>query len=86
MVEIARVLHSGAGIVILDEPTSALSPPETLRLLDLMRRMRDAGTGLVFVSHFIEDVIAVCDRVTVLRNGRRIATLDTARQRRRRHR
>jgi ribose transport system ATP-binding protein len=77
MVEIARVVHSGAEIVILDEPTSALSPPETQRLLELMRRMRDAGTGLVFVSHFVEDVIAVCDRVTVLRNGRRIDTRPT---------
>jgi len=77
MVEIARVVHSGAEIVILDEPTSALSPPEGLRLLQLMRRMRDAGTGLIFVSHFVEDVVAVCDRVTVLRNSRRIATLDT---------
>ncbi len=75
MVEIARVVHSGADVVILDEPTSALSPPETRRLLDLMRRMRDGGTALIFVSHFLEDVLAVCDRVTVLRNARRVATL-----------
>ena len=74
LVEIARVLFSGARIIILDEPTSALSPPEVERLFDLLRRLRAAGRSIVFISHFLDDVLAICDRVTVLRNGRVIAT------------
>lgn len=78
MVEIARGIHSGARVLILDEPTSALSPPETRRLFDLMRRLRARGVAIVFISHFLEDVLEVCDRVTVLRNGRRIETTAAA--------
>ncbi len=51
LVELARVLSSGARIIILDEPTSALSPPEVERLFALLRRVRDGGTSLVFISH-----------------------------------
>jgi ribose transport system ATP-binding protein len=74
LVEIARVLFSGAHIIILDEPTSALSPPEVERLFALLRRLRAAQRGIVFISHFLDDVLTICDRVTVLRNGRAIAT------------
>lgn len=74
MVEIARGLHSGARVLILDEPTSALSPPETRRLFDLMRRLRERGVAIIFISHFIEDVLEICDRVTILRSGRRVDT------------
>jgi ribose transport system ATP-binding protein len=74
LVEIARVLFSGARIIILDEPTSALAPPEVERLFGLLRRLRTAQRSIVFISHFLDDVLAVCDRVTVLRNGRAIAT------------
>ncbi len=74
MVEIARVLHSGARILILDEPTSALSPPETRRLFQLLRQLRERGVAMVFISHFLEDVLEICDRVTVLRDGHRVAT------------
>lgn len=75
LVEIARVLFSGARIILLDEPTSALSPPEAERLFELMRALKARGKGLIFVSHFLEDVLAISDRVTVLRNGRRAATV-----------
>jgi ribose transport system ATP-binding protein len=74
LVEIARVLFSGARIIILDEPTSALSAPEVERLFGLLRRLRAAGHSIVFISHFLDDVLTICDRVTVLRNGRVIAT------------
>ncbi|MBI2823870.1 MAG: sugar ABC transporter ATP-binding protein [Planctomycetia bacterium] len=77
MVEIARGLHSGARVLILDEPTSALSPPETRRLFELIRRMRERGVAVIFISHFIEDVLAICDRVTILRGGRCVDTRDT---------
>ena len=79
LVELARVLFSGARIIILDEPTSALSPPEVERLFGLLRRLRDAGRSLVFISHFLDDVLAICDRVTVFRNGRAVATEACAR-------
>jgi len=74
MVEIARGLHSGARILILDEPTSALSIPEARRLFELMRMLKSRGVSLIFISHFLEDVLAICDRVTILRDGRKLQT------------
>src|SRR5437773_7234441 len=73
LIEIARVLFSGARIIVLDEPTSALSPPEVERLFATLQRLRDEGTGIVFISHFIEDILRVSDTVTVFRNGRKVA-------------
>jgi ribose transport system ATP-binding protein len=73
LIEIARVLFSGARIVILDEPTSALSPPEVERLFTTLRRLRSEGAAIVFISHFIEDILRVSDTVTVFRNGRKVA-------------
>jgi ribose transport system ATP-binding protein len=72
LIEIARVLFSGARIIILDEPTSALSPPEVERLFATLRRLRDEGTAIVFISHFIDDILRVSDAVTVFRNGRKV--------------
>ncbi len=74
LVEIARVLFSGARIIILDEPTSALSPPEVKRLFGVLRHLKEQGRSLIFISHFLDDILAVCDRVTVFRNGRSVAT------------
>jgi len=74
MVEIARGLHSGARVLILDEPTSALSPRETRRLFELIRTLRARGVAMVFISHFIEDVLEICDRITILKDGRRLET------------
>jgi ribose transport system ATP-binding protein len=78
MVELARVLFSGARIIILDEPTSALSPPEVERLFGLLRRVRDSGRSIVFISHFLDDILRVSDAVTIFRNGRRIETAPRA--------
>jgi ribose transport system ATP-binding protein len=78
MVEIARGLHSGARVLILDEPTSALSLPEARRLFELIGRLKQRGVAMVFISHFIEDVLAICDRVTILRDGRRLQTSPAA--------
>src|SRR5829696_3240557 len=75
LVEIARVVFSGASIIVLDEPTSALSEPEAKRLFAAMDELKSRGTSLVFISHFLEDVLAVSDRVTVLKNSRKVATL-----------
>lgn len=74
MVEIARGLQSGARVLILDEPTSALSLPEARRLFELIGKLKARGVAMVFISHFLEDVLAICDRVTILRDGRRLQT------------
>jgi ribose transport system ATP-binding protein len=73
LVELSRVLFSGARIVILDEPTSALSPPEVKRLFDVLRKIRSEGRGIVFISHFLDDVLEISDTVTIFRNGRKVA-------------
>nr|MBA3290806.1 sugar ABC transporter ATP-binding protein [Actinomycetota bacterium] len=75
LVEIARVVFSGADVIILDEPTSALSVPEAERLFSSMREFKARGKSLIFISHFLEDVMAVADRVTILKNARKVATL-----------
>ncbi len=69
-VEILKAIIRGADLLVLDEPTSNLSPPEVDGLLDLMRRLRAEGRGIVFISHKLREVMAVCDEVVVLRNGR----------------
>ena len=74
LVELARVLFSGARIVILDEPTSALSPPEIARLFEVLRRVRTSGRSIVFISHFLDDILAISDEVSVFRNGSHVAT------------
>jgi ribose transport system ATP-binding protein len=78
LIELARVLFSGARIIILDEPTSALSPPEVQRLFAVLRRQRARGRSIVFISHFLDDILSISDTVTIFRNGRRIVTSDTA--------
>ena len=75
MIEIARIVFSGADIIILDEPTSALSVPESERLFAVMRGLRVRGKSLVFISHFLEDVLAVADRITILKNSRKVDTI-----------
>ncbi|WP_315925334.1 sugar ABC transporter ATP-binding protein [Mesorhizobium sp. SP-1A] len=74
LIELARVLFSGARIVILDEPTSALSPPEVSRLFEVLRGVRASGRSVIFISHFLDDVLSVSDTVTIFRNGRRVVT------------
>jgi ribose transport system ATP-binding protein len=74
LVELSRVLFSGARIIILDEPTSALSAPEVKRLFAVLRKIKSEGRGIVFISHFLDDVLEVSDTVTVFRNGRKVAT------------
>src|SRR5213080_5018872 len=78
LIEIARVLFSGARIIVLDEPTSALSPPEVERLFATLQRLREQGTAIVFISHFIEDILRVSDTVTVFRNGQKVAETQAA--------
>ena len=69
MIAIARAVDMDCKVLILDEPTSSLDDSEVEKLFGLMRQLRDRGVGIVFVTHFLEQVYAVCDRITVLRNG-----------------
>ena len=78
LIELSRVLFSGARIIILDEPTSALSPPEVERLFKALRQLRAEGRSLIFISHFLEDVLAISDHVTIFRNGKKVATQNSA--------
>lgn len=69
-IDIARALSRKSKVLIMDEPTTALSPPEVDRLLALVDSLRNAGMGILFVSHWLEEVLQIADRVTVLRDGR----------------
>lgn len=69
MIAIARAVDMSAKVLILDEPTSSLDDVEVAKLFTLMRKLKDDGVGIVFVTHFLEQVYEVCDRITVLRNG-----------------
>ncbi|MDR1611245.1 MAG: sugar ABC transporter ATP-binding protein [Planctomycetota bacterium] len=79
IVEIAKALAgSNLRILLMDEPTSALSVEETRTLFDIMRKLRNDGVGIVFISHKLDEVFAVSDRVTVLRDGNRVGTENIA--------
>lgn len=77
MVAIARAVDMSAKVVILDEPTSSLDDNEVIKLFKLMNRLKAKGVGLIFVTHFLEQVYEVCDRITVLRNGTLVGEYET---------
>ncbi len=74
MVEIARALASDSRLIIMDEPTAPLTPKETETLFDIARRLRNEGRTIIFISHRLEEIRALCDRVTIFRDGKKIAT------------
>ncbi|MBB3931988.1 rhamnose transport system ATP-binding protein [Kaistia hirudinis] len=78
MVEIARALASDSRLIIMDEPTAALTPKEVETLFVIARRLRAEGRTIVFISHRLEEVRAICDRVTIFRDGEKIETAPTA--------
>ncbi len=78
MVEIARALSMEAKLVVMDEPTSALSEHEVQRLFAIIRSLKARGIAVVFVTHRLEEVMAICDRITVLRDGRLVGAADIA--------
>jgi simple sugar transport system ATP-binding protein len=69
MIAIARAVSINCRVLILDEPTSSLDDSEVQKLFALMRQLKEQGVGIVFITHFIEEVYKICDRITVLRNG-----------------
>ena len=77
-VEILKVLYRGARILILDEPTAVLTPQETEKLFDILRRMKQDGCAVIIITHKLNEVLAISDRVTILRKGRSITTVETA--------
>ncbi len=75
--EIIKVLYRGADILILDEPTAVLTPQETEKLFEIMRKMRDDGKAIVIITHKLHEVLSVSDRVSILRKGAYVGTVDT---------
>lgn len=78
MVEIAKALSVQSKIIIMDEPSAILTNRELLELFSLIRRLKDQGIGIVYISHRLDEVFRACDRATVMRDGRTITTQDTA--------
>ncbi len=77
-VEIIKVLYRGANILILDEPTAVLTPQETEKLFAVLRRMRDDGKAIIIITHKLHEVLSLSDKVTVLRKGEYVGTVNTA--------
>ena len=76
-VEIIKVLYRGADILILDEPTAVLTPQETRKLFDVLRKMREDGKSIIIITHKLNEVLEISDRVTILRKGEVVGTVDT---------
>lgn len=77
-VEIVKMLYRGAKILILDEPTAVLTPQESDRLFEVLRNMKNDGCSIILITHKLHEVLAVSDRVSILRKGQYIDTVDTA--------
>jgi len=75
MSEITKVIFSGAQIIIMDEPTSSLSHVETEQLFEFVRTLKARGHTIIFISHFIEDVMAISNSITILKDGKVVDTL-----------
>ena len=78
-VEIVKVLFRGANILVLDEPTAVLTPQETVKLFKVLRNMKEDGKAIVIITHKLNEVMEVSDRVSVLRKGQYIGTVETSR-------
>ncbi|MFD1845768.1 sugar ABC transporter ATP-binding protein [Arthrobacter flavus] len=78
IIEIAKAISLNAKILVMDEPTAALSGVEVDRLFTVARNLRDAGSGILFISHRFDEVFGLCDRITVMRDGQYINTHNTA--------
>ena len=76
-VEILKVLYRGARTLVLDEPTAVLTPQEIGRLFDILRKMREQGCAIIIITHKLNEVLEISDRVTILRKGRCIGTVET---------
>ncbi|MGI6183215.1 MAG: ABC transporter ATP-binding protein [Candidatus Fimadaptatus sp.] len=77
-VEILKVLYRGCNILILDEPTAVLTPQETRRLFDILRRMKKEGCAVIIITHKLHEVLSISDRVTILRKGESVGSVETS--------
>ena len=77
-VEIIKVLYRGADILILDEPSAVLTPQETERLFEVLRKMREDGKSILIITHKLHEVLSISDRVTILRKGEHVGTVNTS--------
>ncbi|HFL2403707.1 TPA: sugar ABC transporter ATP-binding protein [Clostridioides difficile] len=77
MVEIARVLSSETKVLIMDEPTSSISKKETEILFRLINDLKESGVSIIYISHRMEELFEICDRITIMRDGKTISTLNT---------
>ncbi|MDQ0219428.1 sugar ABC transporter ATP-binding protein [Peribacillus cavernae] len=77
MIEIARAISTDAKIIVMDEPTTALTKDEQEKLFELIKRLKTRGTGIIYVSHRMDEIFEISDRLTVLRDGKRIETAET---------
>jgi ABC-type uncharacterized transport system ATPase subunit len=73
-VEILKALYRGARLLVLDEPTAVLTPQETVEIFGVLRRLKDDGTSIIFITHKLDEVLAIADRITVIRRGKVVGT------------
>lgn len=73
-IEIAKAVHRQSKLVLFDEPTATLPMPDVVRLFKLIRQLRDSGVGILYISHRLDEIYDICDRIVVLRDGQQIAT------------
>lgn len=78
MVEIARAVKNNANVIIFDEPTATLTPEEKLHFFTLVRHLKERGVSIIFISHALEEALAISDQITVLRDGKHIITDNTS--------
>ncbi|HEX6506683.1 MAG TPA: sugar ABC transporter ATP-binding protein, partial [Chloroflexota bacterium] len=78
LVEVAKALSLNAQVMVMDEPTSSLTPSEVERLFGIVRQLREQGVAIIFIGHRLEEVFAIADQITVLRDGRYVGTFNTA--------
>ena len=78
MVEILKSLFNNSKILVLDEPTAVLTERESERLFEMIRTLRERGVGIIYISHRLEEVLSLADRITVLRDGEYVGTLDNS--------
>ena len=77
MVEIMKVIHQNADVIIMDEPTTSLSENEKLSLFKIIRTLKDEGKTILYISHMLDEIFIVCDRISILRDGNYVGTYDT---------
>ena len=76
MVEIAKAVSKDAKILVFDEPTAALSDSETKRLFEIIRQLKNEGVSMVYISHRMNEILSICDRITILKDGEHVTTQD----------